>query len=177
MVHCVKIMNMLRGLHTTVLTSLEGIAVQMEWLRDNWYEEVRLFALLPYRWIYPKFCWRCCVSCVKVWQSVTRSLSKTEKPSTKLKSRRICWILSRNSCPLLGSAWKTYPARWRQMHLIRWHQKAWPGKWRLNVESFNKSVNIGGRKLPIKIQFSRKWSRNSRRTLTFPSPIQCVCTR
>ncbi|XP_066149283.1 transcription-associated protein 1 isoform X2 [Euwallacea fornicatus] len=40
MVHCVKIMNMLRGIHTTVLTSLEGIAVQMEWFRENWYEEV-----------------------------------------------------------------------------------------------------------------------------------------
>lgn len=42
MVHCVKIMNMLRGIHTTVLSSLEGIAVQMEWFRENWYEEVRL---------------------------------------------------------------------------------------------------------------------------------------
>ncbi|XP_050299225.1 transcription-associated protein 1 isoform X2 [Anthonomus grandis grandis] len=40
MVHCVKIMNMLRGIHTTVLSSLEGIAVQMEWFRENWYEEV-----------------------------------------------------------------------------------------------------------------------------------------
>ncbi|CAG9767854.1 unnamed protein product [Ceutorhynchus assimilis] len=40
MVHCVKIMNMLRGIHTTVLSSLEGIAAQMEWFRENWYEEV-----------------------------------------------------------------------------------------------------------------------------------------
>uniref|UniRef100_A0AAR5Q8F1 FAT domain-containing protein n=1 Tax=Dendroctonus ponderosae TaxID=77166 RepID=A0AAR5Q8F1_DENPD len=40
MVNCVKIMNLLRSLHTTVLTSLEGIAVQMEWFRENWHEEV-----------------------------------------------------------------------------------------------------------------------------------------
>lgn len=41
MVNCVKIMNLLRSLHTTVLTSLEGIAVQMEWFREDWDEEVR----------------------------------------------------------------------------------------------------------------------------------------
>lgn len=33
-------MKMLRDIHTTVLSSLEGIADQMEWFRENWYEEV-----------------------------------------------------------------------------------------------------------------------------------------
>ncbi|XP_017777683.1 PREDICTED: transformation/transcription domain-associated protein isoform X2 [Nicrophorus vespilloides] len=40
MVRCSKIMKMQRDIHTTVLTSLEGIADQMEWFRENWYEEV-----------------------------------------------------------------------------------------------------------------------------------------
>ncbi|KAI4454767.1 ataxia telangiectasia mutated atm -related [Holotrichia oblita] len=40
MVRCSKIMKMLRDIHTTVLSSLEGIADQMEWFRENWYEEV-----------------------------------------------------------------------------------------------------------------------------------------
>ncbi|CAH1110190.1 unnamed protein product [Psylliodes chrysocephalus] len=40
MIRCMKIMKMQRDLHTTVLSSLEGIADQMEWFRENWYEEV-----------------------------------------------------------------------------------------------------------------------------------------
>ncbi|XP_049825027.1 transcription-associated protein 1 isoform X2 [Aethina tumida] len=40
MVRCSKIMKMQRDIHTTVLSSLEGIAVQMEWFRECWYEEV-----------------------------------------------------------------------------------------------------------------------------------------
>lgn len=40
MIRCSKIMKMQRDIHTTVLSSLEGIADQMEWFRENWYEEV-----------------------------------------------------------------------------------------------------------------------------------------
>lgn len=40
MVRCSRIMKMQRDIHTTLLTSLEGIANQMEWFRENWYEEV-----------------------------------------------------------------------------------------------------------------------------------------
>nr|CAH7738958.1 unnamed protein product [Callosobruchus chinensis] len=40
MVRCSKIMKMQRDIHTTVLSSLEGIADQMEWFKENWYEEV-----------------------------------------------------------------------------------------------------------------------------------------
>jgi transformation/transcription domain-associated protein len=40
MIRCSKIMKMQRDIHTTALSSLEGIANQMEWFRENWYEEV-----------------------------------------------------------------------------------------------------------------------------------------
>ncbi|KAF7269505.1 transcription-associated protein Nipped-A isoform X2 [Rhynchophorus ferrugineus] len=40
MVWCSKIMKMQRDIHTTVVSSLESIANQMEWFRENWYEEV-----------------------------------------------------------------------------------------------------------------------------------------
>nr|XP_022907724.1 transformation/transcription domain-associated protein [Onthophagus taurus] len=40
MVRCSKIMKMLCDLHTTTLSSLEGIADQMEWFREKWHEEV-----------------------------------------------------------------------------------------------------------------------------------------
>ncbi|XP_057664226.1 transcription-associated protein 1 [Diorhabda carinulata] len=40
MIRCSKIMKMQRDIHTTVLSSLEGIADQMEWFRETWYEEV-----------------------------------------------------------------------------------------------------------------------------------------
>lgn len=40
MVRCSRIMKMQRDIHTTVLSSLEGIADQMEWFRENWHEEV-----------------------------------------------------------------------------------------------------------------------------------------
>jgi transformation/transcription domain-associated protein len=37
---CSKIMYLLRDIHPTVLSSLEGIVDQMVWFRENWYEEV-----------------------------------------------------------------------------------------------------------------------------------------
>lgn len=40
MIRCSKIMKVQHDIHTTVLSSLEGIADQMEWFRENWYEEV-----------------------------------------------------------------------------------------------------------------------------------------
>ncbi|XP_060534319.1 transcription-associated protein 1 [Cylas formicarius] len=40
MMRCSKIMWMQRDIHTSVLTGLEGIANQMEWFKENWYEEV-----------------------------------------------------------------------------------------------------------------------------------------
>ncbi|XP_076255473.1 transcription-associated protein 1-like [Rhynchophorus ferrugineus] len=40
MIRCSKIMKMQNDIHTTVVSSLESIANQMEWLRANWYEEV-----------------------------------------------------------------------------------------------------------------------------------------
>ncbi|KAK9874414.1 hypothetical protein WA026_002761 [Henosepilachna vigintioctopunctata] len=40
MIRCSKIMKMQRDYYPIVLLSLEGIADQMEWFRENWYEEV-----------------------------------------------------------------------------------------------------------------------------------------
>ncbi|XP_030767739.1 transcription-associated protein 1 [Sitophilus oryzae] len=40
MVQCSRIMKMQRDIHTTVLSSLEGMANQMEWFKEDWYEEV-----------------------------------------------------------------------------------------------------------------------------------------
>lgn len=40
MIRCSRIMKMQRDIHTTVLSSLEGIADQMEWFMENWYEVV-----------------------------------------------------------------------------------------------------------------------------------------
>ncbi|CAG9853589.1 unnamed protein product [Phyllotreta striolata] len=40
MIKCMKIMKMQRDLHTTVSSSLEGIAEQMELFKENWYEQV-----------------------------------------------------------------------------------------------------------------------------------------
>ncbi|XP_049942725.1 transformation/transcription domain-associated protein [Schistocerca serialis cubense] len=37
---CSRVMHMLRDIHPTVLSSLEGIVDQMVWFRENWYEEV-----------------------------------------------------------------------------------------------------------------------------------------
>ncbi|KAL3270789.1 hypothetical protein HHI36_021313 [Cryptolaemus montrouzieri] len=40
MIRCSKIMKMQKDFYPIVLLSLEGIADQMEWFRENWYEEV-----------------------------------------------------------------------------------------------------------------------------------------
>lgn len=40
MIRCSQVIKMLQDIHTTVLLSLEGIADQMEWFREYWYEEV-----------------------------------------------------------------------------------------------------------------------------------------
>lgn len=37
---CSKIMHMLRDLHPTLLSALEGIVDQMVWFRECWHEEV-----------------------------------------------------------------------------------------------------------------------------------------